>query len=205
MRLRAMVALTIMPVNPIPPIVAQYNSPFRSDEQMTISPSPVTMCISSTWAEKLPSQWWFLPCMSAAMAPPTVISRVPGETGRKKPSGTIRSSSSSNNMPAPQFTGEKAAAPTEVKRAPREKAPPPASAKAAEPKPATANERRFLRPGMTECEVIARVGTPEVTSRSGKPATTRWTYLPADGDNETITVVTFANGVVADVVRKLVK
>ncbi len=108
-------------------------------------------------------------------------------------------------LPAPQFTGEKAAAPTEVKRAPREKAPPPASAKAAEPKPATANERRFLRPGMTEGEVIARVGTPEVTSRSGKPATTRWTYLPADGDNETITVVTFANGVVADVVRKLVK
>ena len=110
-------------------------------------------------------------------------------------------------LPAPQVTGEKSAAPTEVRRAPRERAPPPASARAADSKLAAgnANERRFLRPGMTEGEVIARVGTPEVTSRGGKPATTRWTYLPADGDNETITVVTFVNGVVADVVRKLVK
>lgn len=104
-------------------------------------------------------------------------------------------------LPAPQLTGEKAAAPAEVRRAPREKAP--AGTRAADAKPA--NERRFLRPGMTEGEVVARVGTPEVTSRGGKPATTRWTYLPADGDNETITVVTFVNGVVSDVVRKLVK
>jgi hypothetical protein len=108
-------------------------------------------------------------------------------------------------LPAPQLTGEKAPVPAEVKRTPREKAPAPATAKAGDAKPATAGERRFLRPGMTEGEVIARVGTPEVTSRGGKPAATRWTYLPADGDTETITVVTFANGVVADVVRKLVK
>lgn len=108
-------------------------------------------------------------------------------------------------LPAPQLIGDKAPAPAEARRAPREKAP-AAPAKAAESRlAATAGERRFLRPGMTEGEVIARVGTPEVTSRGGKPATTRWTYLPADGDNETITVVTFANGVVADVVRKLVR
>jgi hypothetical protein len=108
-------------------------------------------------------------------------------------------------LPAPEASADKSV-PPESRRPPRERAAPAATAKRSDPKTAgNAGERKFLRPGMTEGEVIAKVGHPEVTSRGGKPPTHRWTYLPADGDGETITVVTFANGVVADIVRKVVK
>ena len=39
----------------------------------------------STWRPKVPSRWWFLPCTSLAMAPPTVTNWVPGVTGRNQP------------------------------------------------------------------------------------------------------------------------
>ena len=108
-------------------------------------------------------------------------------------------------LPAPEVNPGRLVAP-EPRPAAREKPPAPGAARAAEPKAAgRAADRKFLRPGMTEGEVVARVGSPEVTSRGGKPPATRWTYLPADGDEQTITVVTFANGVVSDVVRKVVK
>ena len=42
-----------------------------------------------TWRAKLPSQWWFLPWMSDAIAPPTVTWRVPGETATNQPRGMI--------------------------------------------------------------------------------------------------------------------
>jgi hypothetical protein len=66
-------------------------------------------------------------------------------------------------------------------------------------------ERRHLRSGMTEGEVLARVGTPDVTTgqRTGKQL--RWTWLPTEGDAETVTTVTLAAGVVTNVERTLVK
>ena len=48
----------------------------------------------------LPSAWWFLPCTSAAIAPPTVRWRVPGSTGGSSPYGTRCSSSSVNVVEA---------------------------------------------------------------------------------------------------------
>lgn len=71
--------------------------------------------------------------------------------------------------------------------------------------PGDAAERRFVRRGMTEGEVIARLGQPEVTSRGAKNKGSRWTYLPAARDPETITIIHFANGVVTDVERKVSK
>ena len=81
-----------------------------------------------------------------------------------------------------------------------------------EPKPAkpgtvagNAAERKHIRSGMSEAEVIARLGQPDVTSGAKNSKGARWTYLPAPGDPETITSLTFANGVVTGVERKLYK
>ena len=67
------------------------------------------------------------------------------------------------------------------------------------------SERRHLHSGMSEGEVLARVGTPDVTTgqKSGKQV--RWTWLPAEGDPETVTTVTFVAGIVTSVERTIVK
>jgi hypothetical protein len=71
-----------------------------------------------------------------------------------------------------------------------------------------ASERRFIRTGMSESEVIRRIGKPEVDARSnrkhGKDGK-HWSYLPAAGDPDTITTVTIAGGLVANVERKVVR
>ena len=67
-------------------------------------PVGVTRVISITWEQKLPSTWWFFPWMSAAMAPPTVTSRVPGVTGTNHPNGTSRSIRVCRLTPAPTVT-----------------------------------------------------------------------------------------------------
>ena len=91
------------PVRPIPPAVAQKRS--GSDSADTVAaPVAVTRVISSTWEQKPPSTWWFFPWMSAAMAPPTVTSRVPGVTGTNQPRGTNRSIKVSRLTPAPTVT-----------------------------------------------------------------------------------------------------
>lgn len=110
-------------------------------------------------------------------------------------------------LPAPELALEPRPA-GEAKRPVREPVPRrAATADGGEGSPAgDAAERRFLRPGMTEGEVVARVGVPEVTSRGGsRKSATRWTYLPSTRDPETITIVTLSNGVVTDVQRKVSK
>lgn len=67
---------------------------------------------------------------------------------------------------------------------------------------ADAAQRRFVRPGMTEGEVIARLGQPEVTSRGPTGKSSRWTYLPAARDPETITIIDFVDGKVVDVSQR---
>jgi hypothetical protein len=49
-----------------------------------------------------------------------------------------------------------------------------------------AAERKHIRSGMSEAEVIARLGRPDVTA-APEPQGARWTYLPTPGDPETIT------------------
>jgi hypothetical protein len=62
-----------------------------------------------------------------------------------------------------------------------------------------------FRVGMTEAEVLARVGNPDVTVGSKGAASPRWTYMPAPGDPETTTMLQFNKGVVVDIDRKVVK
>ena len=97
--------------------------------------------------------------------------------------------------PVPPAAQRTRAAPV-ARRAPEQKQ---SSGKAA--------ERRFIRAGMSESEVIRRIGEPEVDARSsrkqGKDGK-HWSYLPAAGDPDTITTLTIVGGLVADVERKVV-
>ncbi len=69
----------------------------------------------------------------------------------------------------------------------------------------SASERRFIRRGMTDAEVRAKIGQPDITSGSAKNRNARWSYLPTDGDPDTITTINFAGNTVSDVSRKTVK
>jgi hypothetical protein len=70
---------------------------------------------------------------------------------------------------------------------------------------ADASERKFIRTGMSEAEVLAKLGQPDMTAggKNGNP--TRWTYMPAPGDPETITSLTLNKGTVTGVDRKPVR
>jgi hypothetical protein len=68
-----------------------------------------------------------------------------------------------------------------------------------------ASERMHLRLGMTESEVTARLGSPDMTVGAKNAPSPRWTYMPAPGDPETITTLMFAKGVLVDIERKIVK
>jgi hypothetical protein len=69
----------------------------------------------------------------------------------------------------------------------------------------SALERKFLRTGMSEAEVILKVGRPDVESKGRSKEGRRWAYLPAAGDPDTLTTLTFAGGNVARVERKVVR
>jgi hypothetical protein len=67
-----------------------------------------------------------------------------------------------------------------------------------------ASERRFIQVGMSQAEVIQRIGKPDVDAKNQRGKGQRWSYLPKDGDPKTITTVTLVNGQVANVERKVV-
>jgi hypothetical protein len=68
-----------------------------------------------------------------------------------------------------------------------------------------AAERMHVRLGMSEAEVQAKLGYPDMTVGNKSAAAPRWTYLPAPGDPETVTTLTFAKGTLVDIERKVVK
>ena len=67
-----------------------------------------------------------------------------------------------------------------------------------------AAERKFLVPGVSEGEVVARVGRPDLSTPGGRK-TVRWTYLPAPDDPQTVTTLTFEFGRLIEVERKVVR
>jgi len=68
-----------------------------------------------------------------------------------------------------------------------------------------AEERRFIRNGMSEAEVIMRIGRPDVTTKGGAKAPQRWSYLPVAGDADTVTTLTLAGGKVVEVERRVAR
>lgn len=68
-----------------------------------------------------------------------------------------------------------------------------------------AANRRFIQIGMSEAEVIQRIGRPDVDAKSRHGQGHQWSYLPKEGDPNTITTVTLIDGKVTDVERKVVR
>lgn len=71
-------------------------------------------------------------------------------------------------------------------------------------RPGNSVERRHLRVGMSEGEVVARIGRPDFTTGKGRRQS-RWTWMPVPGDPDTITVVLFEVGRVVEIERTVVK
>jgi hypothetical protein len=74
---------------------------------------------------------------------------------------------------------------------------------------ADADERRFIRKGMKEAEVVHRIGLPEhetfIRNVKGEPEEKAWSYFPHPRDVQTLTIITLKAGVVAEVERKIVR
>lgn len=70
-----------------------------------------------------------------------------------------------------------------------------------------ANERRFVREGMAEGEVLARIGRPDhetmIRQQRGEPEEKTWTYFPAPRDPQTLTLLTLRAGIVVAIERKI--
>src|SRR6266496_1703849 len=66
-------------------------------------------------------------------------------------------------------------------------------------------ERKFLRTGMTEAEVVHKIGRPDIQLNARRKEGRQWSYLPIDGDANTLTTVTFVGGTVSHVERKVVR
>lgn len=72
---------------------------------------------------------------------------------------------------------------------------------------ADANERKFIRQGMGEGEVLFKIGKPDheavIRSVKGQAEEKAWTYFPHWQDPQTLTVITLRAGVVASIERKI--
>jgi hypothetical protein len=70
-----------------------------------------------------------------------------------------------------------------------------------------ASERKFIREGMGEGEVLLRIGKPDheafIRIVQGEPEEKAWSYFPRARDPQTLTIVTFHAGVVTRVERKI--
>ncbi len=72
---------------------------------------------------------------------------------------------------------------------------------------ADAIERKFIRAGMGEGEVIFKIGKPDhealIRIVRGEPEEKTWTYFPHSRDPQTLTILTFHAGVVTRVDRQI--
>ena len=63
---------------------------------------------------------------------------------------------------------------------------------------ADASERKFIGKGMTEGEVLSRIGKPdnesEISGGAAKVVEKVWTYFPHEDDKQTLTTITIKNG-----------
>jgi hypothetical protein len=66
-------------------------------------------------------------------------------------------------------------------------------------------ERKFIQAGMSEAEVMLKVGRPDVEMKGRGKESRQWSYMPTAGDADTLTTVTFAGGKVTRVERKVVR
>jgi len=69
------------------------------------------------------------------------------------------------------------------------------------------SERKFIREGMSEGDVLMKIGKPDsetVDSGGGAVVTVkRWIYFPTSGDQQTMTTIVLRNGKVVEVDRRV--
>ena len=74
---------------------------------------------------------------------------------------------------------------------------------------AGADERRFIREGMSEGEVMMKIGRPDSESADSgggaKVTVKRWMYMPTQGDPQTMTTIVIRDGKVVEVSRQVVR
>lgn len=72
---------------------------------------------------------------------------------------------------------------------------------------ADASERKFIREGMSEGDVLVKIGKPDSESvdsgGAAKVVEKRWIYLPTSGDAQTLTTITLRAGKVVEVTRQI--
>ena len=72
-----------------------------------------------------------------------------------------------------------------------------------------ANERKFIRIGTGEGEVLLKIGKPDheafIRVVRGEPEEKTWSYFPHARDPQTLTILTFHGGVVTRVERKIAR
>ena len=73
--------------------------------------------------------------------------------------------------------------------------------------PPDAAERKFIKEGMPESEVVLKIGAPDYESVDSGPearvVVKTWTYYPDPRDPQTLTIVTLRGGVVSFVERTI--
>lgn len=74
---------------------------------------------------------------------------------------------------------------------------------------ASASDRKFIREGMAEGEVLLKIGKPDheafVRNEKAQPEEKTWTYFPHYQDPQTLTTITLRAGVVASIERKIAR
>ncbi len=72
-----------------------------------------------------------------------------------------------------------------------------------------AADRKFIREGMHEAEVLLKIGKPDhevfIRNEKGEPEEKTWSYFPHYKDAQTLTIITMRAGVVAEVKRKIAR
>ena len=71
---------------------------------------------------------------------------------------------------------------------------------------ADVSERKFIQEGMSEAEVLVKIGKPDSESVDGGGTwvtVKRWIYLPTLGDSQTLTTITLREGKVINVEREI--
>lgn len=68
-------------------------------------------------------------------------------------------------------------------------------------------DRKFIREGMSEGEVLMKIGRPDSESNDSgggsKIVVKRWIYFPTPGDPQTLTTVVIRDGKVTEVSRQM--
>jgi hypothetical protein len=68
-------------------------------------------------------------------------------------------------------------------------------------------DRKFIREGMSEGEVLVKIGRPDSESNDSgggaKVVVKRWVYLPSAGDPQMLTTITIREGIVTEVSRQI--